>query len=796
MNKALSIVFFILMIGFLPCFCSAQSDVQKILERADKHINDAEKFYAEMKYQKAKESYQFAARLYRNNNLPEYYAICYNGIGNIYIDLSLFEKAKSKGFEHALQQLDETKKIDPDFVIDSSLIADAFEGLGRYYSSVSTTLKTEKGILTTVHYFKALEYHNKALAIRRKLFGEKHQKVALSYYFIGKCYRGFSRDESNQDHDLNPVQKEQEFLHLALNLQLKILGENHYQTANSYEALGNYYYEIEKDYYKGFDFQQKALVVRTKIFDANHPKIASSYIDMAIYYRVINMFDEELSFLEKALKIQLSILGDEHVEIAKSYFLLADRYRRANELNKALSYYEYALAVFNKLNHEQSAEVAEALLGIALVYRDMNEQALELAYLFKSCEIHKKVFSEKHFKTGIVFMELGQYYLKNQMYDSTLFYYNKAIDVWKRQLGNKHYFIADAYDKIADLYLDMNNREKEFYYLKLSLNLKTDQSFLNYYNKRVFKTSDSDLGNSYNNTEQNNKALAQQLYNSYFNLAQYYKRGKDYKLALRHLQLALGAVCSSVSSDIIDVYSNPTTKDLSRNILWLDALREKGDLLRELYKLEAHDKDLEISIATYFQAIDVIKSLRTNFTSDVSRQELVSRSMPVYEGAISALFLMYNKTRNIKFLNQAFNITEQSKGFVLLQALQNNMARGNANIPPELLQKEEKLRQNLAYYSNYKNKGAKDNQKFDKIYFQTRQSYDSLVSMLENNYPAYHKLKYATEVCSVNELQSLLELNKDLLLEYFVGDKYLYVFKIKKKRKSFFKFGFPGIMKA
>ena len=66
---------------------------------SDKHIKDAEKYYAEMKYHKAKESYQFAARLYRNNNLPAYYALCYNGIGNIYIDLSLFEKAKSKGFD-------------------------------------------------------------------------------------------------------------------------------------------------------------------------------------------------------------------------------------------------------------------------------------------------------------------------------------------------------------------------------------------------------------------------------------------------------------------------------------------------------------------------------------------------------------------------------------------------------------------------------------------------------------------------------------------------------------------------
>ena len=116
----------------------AQTDLEQTLARAQKHIRDAEQYYAAMKYNKAKESYQFAARLYRNNDLPAYYAICYNGIGNIYIDLTRYEKAKSEGFDKALQQLEDMKIIDPKFEIDSALVADAYEGLGRYYSSIAT----------------------------------------------------------------------------------------------------------------------------------------------------------------------------------------------------------------------------------------------------------------------------------------------------------------------------------------------------------------------------------------------------------------------------------------------------------------------------------------------------------------------------------------------------------------------------------------------------------------------------------------------------------------------------------
>jgi len=791
MNRPIYIIFFILFLHSCLSHSYAQSNIEQTLIRANKHILDAEKYYAEMQYIKAKESYQFAARLYRNNNLPAYYAICYNGIGNIYIELTLYKEAKNKGFEKALQQLAEIKSIDPNFEIDSSLVADAYEGLGRYYSSISTTLKTDKGLETKIHYKKALEYHEAALHIRQNLYSETHQKVALSYYYIGRCYRGFSSKNTANNKGFSPIQKELEYLNKALDIQLKTIGKTHYQTANTYQALGSFYYETQKDYHKGFSYHQKAFEIRNALFEHNHLQIASSYVDIAIYYRVMNIYDKELKCLEKALKIQLNALGPEHVEVAKSYYLLANRYRNNGSLPKALSYYEYALVIFEKLKNKQSLEVAEVRLALALCFRTLNEEGNEFLQLQECRKIYETNLGDNHLKLAPVFLEIGNYYLNKEAYDSTLFFYQKALSINQQQLGNTHYSVTNIYEKIATIYRLKGIPEKEFSYLMQALEIKQDEAYL-INESRVNQRSNAEQLDFSIDKEERNRTLEQQLYSSYMNLVSFHQTNKEYKQALQYIQKALAAVCPSLSDQTINIYTNPTTEDLSHNIEWLGALEQKANLVQQLYYEKNRIKDLKFAIETYRQGIEVINSLRTNFSSTQARQELKRYSLPVYEGAISALYLMYQQSEDAQYLDQAFEVTEYSKTFALLQGLQNTLARGSSNIPIELLDVESTLRSQLAYYSNYKNRNAKDNQEFDRAYLKTKQSYDSLIFELERKYPTYYKLKYEAKVIALNEIQAQLLKPRQVLLEYFVGDKYIYVFKISAYKKEFFQLLIPS----
>lgn len=750
----------------------AQPDLEQTLARAQKHIRDAEQHYAEMRYNKAKESYQFAARLYRNNNLPAYYAICYNGIGNIYIDLTRYEQAKSQGFDQTLLHLQEMKSIDPSFEVDSGLVADAYEGLGRYYSSIATTVDTENGQEVRINYNKALSYHRSALAIRQRLYTKAHHpKIALSYYYIGQCYRGFSRSDDPSAAAEDPLVLELSYLQRALNIQLKTIGGLHYQTANTYQALGNYFYETQQNYYQGYAYHQAALDIRQHIFEPNHPQIATSYLNLATYYGHMRYYDKELQYLEQALQIQLNTLGKVHAEVARSYYLLANRYRTNGLLEKAIGYYRRALSIYEQLKQHVSLEAAYTHLSLADCHRLRGEFQQQWLALEKSQGIFERVVGEQHFKLSPVLLEKGAYYLPLEQYDSVFYFYNKALHISQQQLGKQHYAVADVYDRLAELYRRYKDPIQEWYYLAEALKIR-HATFEEINQNEALQPHASYLTVD---DQQPNQSVGQQLHNSYRDIADFFRRQGDYRKALQYLQNALAIVCLSLAGEGNNWQINPSNKDLASNVEWLSTFERKAHLLFLLYQSEKDMAHLHMAYKTYQQGIQVINQLRPVFQSNKAQRSLRLLSTPIYEGAIRCLYRLQKQAPSDQYVAQAFQVSELSKSFTLLQALQHHLARGSSNIPDSLLDQERDLRQRLAYYSNYKNRMAAT--AYDSAYLTTKQHYDALVRELELNYPTYYDLKYQTRTTDLQQVQAQLK-EGEVLLEYFFGKAYLYVFRV------------------
>ena len=771
-------------LGWLLCLLSmlggqisyAQMPLDQTLARAQKHIRDAEQYHAAMKYNKAKESYQFAARLYRNNNLPAYYAICYNGIGNIYIDLTRYEQAKSEGFDKALQQLEDMQQLDPEFDLDSGLVADAYEGLGRYYSSVATTVATTTGPAVRVNYDRALYYHQAALNIRQRLYPDhNHPKIALSYYYIGQCYRGFSRTTDSTTGPANPLALELRYLQRALNLQLKTLGGLHYQTANTYQALGNYFYETQQNYHQGYAYHQEALDIRREIFEPNHPQIATAYLNLATYYGVMNYFDRELEYLEQALQIQLSTLGEVHTDVARSYYLLANRYRTTGVVEKAVSYYRRVLSIYQQLKQALSPEAAQAHLALADCYRRQGDLQAQWSELERSQQVMERALGPAHFSLSTILLKKGDYYLRHRHYDSTFYFYNKALLLNQQQLGEQHYAVADVYDHLARYARQLGDPFQEQAYLQQALQIRQQEQA-----RSQAADQGAQIHASYLTADaQPNRSVGQQLHNSYRDLALYYRQQGAYGEALTYTQSALAAVCKSLKGKTLDWTINPANKDLVANVEWLGTLTQKAQLLLLLYEQDPDQSAyLQTAYQTYRQGIEVIRRLRIVFQSPKARRALQLLSTPVYEGCIRSLYLLQQSDDKADHVAEAFRIAELSKSFSLLQGLQHHLARGSSNIPDSLLNQEQDLRQQLAYYSNYKNRLSTNTQTFESAYLATKQAYDALVKQLELQYPTYYDIKYQTYTIPLQQIQTYIKDSEQVILEYFMGEEYLYVFRV------------------
>ncbi len=411
---------------------------------------------------------------------------------------------------------------------------------------------------------------------------------------------------------------------------------------------------------------------------------------------------------------------------------------------------------------------------MAACYSQLNRRNRVWEELQQSHKLFNRVYGVEHFQLSKVLLAKGDYYLANSQFDSSGYFYTKALQLNKEQLGAQHYAVAEVYDKLAQLYELMDQPAAERKYLLLALAIRKVEAYL-------LRTHKTNPHASYLATEEQdlrNSSLRQQLHNSYRDLAGFHERQTDYTTALQYIQLALAAVCESLEPHKDDWQYNPTTEELARNAEWIATLSSKANLLLALYATEKKAPLLELAHQTYQQGIEVINGLRTTFQSTKARQQLRAYSVPMFEGAIRCSYAYYEQQPNQASMAQAFEVAELSKNFVLRQGLQNNMARGNSNIPNSLLEEEHRLREQLSYYSNYSNRGARNNQQYDQAYLRTKQQYDSLIQQLEQHYPQYYNLKYQTAVTELQQVQQNLSRGKQVLLEYFVGERFLFVFRI------------------
>ena len=757
-------------------FHQTKAQDKQRLERAKKYLLDAAIYYGRANYEAAIKEYQFAANIYRNSDDIGNYAKCYNGIGNCYIDLTRYNEAQQE-FQRVLSLYREAQLRDSSFKADSNHIADAYEGLGRYYMKVN------------VNYESALNFHQRALDIRSRIHHSNHPKAALSYYFIGKCYRGFALDSLQNKEDKNTqlgsevLALEREYLEKALVIQESQIKDSAYlyQLANTLQAIGDYYYVVRKDFQQGYDYQKRALSLRLALYGPGHPQIATSYLDLATYYRAVGAFDEELQHLEKALNIQLSVLGENHQDIAKAYFLLGNRCRSGGDLEKALNHYQRALKIHQNLRTGNSEEVANLYHALGLTHRDLEDADEDYKHLFKALEMRQKIFGAFHFQLSDSYTELGNFYHKEGMSDSMLHYYHLAADILIRQLGQEDYRVAQAYDNLAKAYALKNQDEKALFYLNASLEKKLGQNNNNRQENQQFDNPASGQG------PKDDLYRAYILFDSYLNLAKYHKKRQDITQALKQTQQALSTISPSLSGrKALDPYQNPQIEELMHNIDWLEALQLKGELMLLQYQKDKQPKNLAFALTTFEQALSLIDTLRLNFTADASKFQLTKRSIPIFEGKINVLYEYYRQDpKQTQYLDQAFQAVERSKAFVLLQALQNLGSSGSKrDLPKELETQEEYYRRNLSYYADYRNRSLKNAKEFDAAYLKAKQAYDSLITIIERDFPRYYQARHQTTIPELNTLQNDLLGKNDLLLEYFVGDETIYLFAIHKDKKQ------------
>ena len=313
-----------------------------------------------------------------------------------------------------------------------------------------------------------------------------------------------------------------------MNIEEKVLGKDHPDTALSYNNIGSIYSDMG-DYPKALEFYTKALSIREKVLGKDHPDTANSYNNIGNVYGYIGDYPKALDFLTKALNIKEKALGKDHPDTATSYSNIATVYSSMGDYTKALEFYTKALSIREKVLGKDHPDTANSYNNIGLVYSNMGNYSKALEFYTKALNIYEKVLGKDHPTTATSYNNIGYLYSDMGDYPKALEFLTKALNIREKVLGKDHPHIASNYNNIGSVYSRMGDYPKAYSYSKEAYNIfKTnrDKNFeilSNEQKKRFLEANRWYLphlltnGYSYQQTAKDKEALGQEIYEIFIN---------------------------------------------------------------------------------------------------------------------------------------------------------------------------------------------------------------------------------------------------------------------------------------
>ncbi len=588
-------------------------------------------------------------------------------------------------------------------------------------------------------YDSAMFYQNKAIAIRKGLFGDVHSELARSYGNQGFNYRMMGKYDSAMI-----------FYREALRIREELHGKDHEDVASTLFSIA-WIRSAKGDYRQALELHHRALEIRKARLSPGSNNIASSINNIGWCYVQLGDYERALENYEEALQMRIDRFGPDHPSIASSLHNMGVLYSQKHDFDKAISYHLRANDIFTATYGDKHEDLAQYynFLGTAYFGKRDYENALRYHLLAKSVADN---IEGDHLYKSQTYLHLGKVYGELSNFDKQGEYYHKALPIEIELNGATHRNVARIYVNLASYYGHKGERTIQLQNLEKALDIR----------RQVF-------GDSHHLVAQTHLALGD-----------YYQDINELDIAMANYDQALQVLSGS---------NNDKNEAISLQISKLPALQKKALLLMKTGKA-GNDINLQKqALQSFSSAIQILDTIRYSHLSAESKSDLSSRSLGLFQGAIELAYDLYQQTADERYLEGAFSFMEGSKSFLLNVALKDAEARRYAGMPDSLLVKERQLRIDIAFLeSKLMEVNVDDNARRESLLaqlFDHQRQYQGFVATLEKQYPKYFQLKYASQKLSIANIRTGLLNTESALVEYFHGDDAIYVLGISKKGQSF-----------
>jgi tetratricopeptide (TPR) repeat protein len=302
-------------------------------------------------------------------------------------------------------------------------------------------------------YRKAIDYHEKSLAVRKRIFsGRDHPVLAQSLNDLGNGYRA-----------LGEYRRAIEYHERSLAMRERVYaGRDHSDMSASLNNLGFAYFSLG-DYRKAIEYHEKSLAMRERVFAGrDHPDISASFNNLGIAYYELGEYRKAIDYQEKSLAMTERVfVGRDHPEIAGSFNNLGNAYYALDQYRKAIDYHEKSLAMRQRifLGREHPA-IAQSFNNLGNAYYSLGEYRKAIDYHVKSLAMRERIYPGRgHADIAESFNNLGVAYESLGEYHKAIEHYEKSLAMQERVFsGRDHPEIALSLRNLADAHQKAGNR--------------------------------------------------------------------------------------------------------------------------------------------------------------------------------------------------------------------------------------------------------------------------------------------------------------------------------------------------
>ncbi len=508
---------------------------------------------------------------------------------------------------------------------------------------------------------------------------------------------------------------------------------------------------FQADYDSAGMYFEKSKNIREALYGVGDQRLKSFYLNYARYMYLLSNVETSLKYNQMAEALFLNQRNRNEETFGKLLLNIGNNFTVRNDFEKAMIYYRNALNAFSKVNADRTT-VNISKINLAFVLNQLGkfEDAITLLNDIDKADLPNSTLAKIERNIALSYEGLGDV--------------SSAVQHFRKYIG----YTSDQQHDKAELGLAYNTLGE---FLLKSKDFK-EAIFL-------FENAETEYKKSGN-------THLLELLDVYRNLATCYFSLRNYKDAESYFKSFSKGLAN------YEVSKMPKETAYENSMLQLriiDYYLSFAEFHLVKYMDVNDSSNLSIAFDSYNNAFNTIESLTISL-SDESWLKLNERLQPHYQNAVEVAWQLFKHTGNSAFSEAAFGFSARSKAVLLMSSLRQSEAVA-AGLPPSLSEMERGLKaeiQSLGKLVAEEQQKQKVNANrlsyLENKHFQLIRRYDSLLKVVENDFPAYYNMRFNPTVKELAVVQKNLE-DDEFMVEYLLGDSTYYIFGIGKNSFSF-----------